>query len=124
MGRNFLNTVLSVGAVLAIWSFMRDGCFERTEDVGAIHAENAQHARERAAAIPADFVVPDSFPELLATLAEIRQLRETWQRQNIERFRAHVRHGQVIEMPDARHYILQSNTQDVVDAIEEFAAAL
>jgi len=75
---------------------------------------------------------PDTLPrrydrndaELLATLAEIRQLRETWQRQNIERFRAHVRHGQVIEMPDARHYILQSNTQDVVDAIEEFAAAL
>jgi len=71
MGRNFLNTVLSVGAVLAIWSFMRDGCFERTEDIGAIHAENAQHARERAAAIPADFAVPDSFPELLATLERL-----------------------------------------------------
>jgi hypothetical protein len=60
----------------------------------------------------------------MATLAEIRQLRGQLQRQNIERFRAHVRHGRVIEMPDARHYILQSNTQDVVDAIEEFAAAL
>src|SRR4030095_9294620 len=66
MGRKILESALSVAAFFAIWTFMRDGCFEKTEDIGAIHAENALHARERAAAIPADFVVPDSFPELLA----------------------------------------------------------
>jgi pimeloyl-ACP methyl ester carboxylesterase len=62
--------------------------------------------------------------ELMATLAEIRQLREKLQRQNIERFRTHVEHGQVIEMHDARHYILQSNPQEVLEAIERFAAGL
>ena len=71
MGRKLLDTALSVAAVLAIWTFMRDGCFEQAEDVDAIHAENALHARERAAAIPADFVVPDSFPELLAALERL-----------------------------------------------------
>ncbi len=50
---------------------MRDGCSGRTEDVASIRAENAQHARERAEAIPNDFVVPDSFPELLAALERL-----------------------------------------------------
>jgi len=62
--------------------------------------------------------------ELMATLAEIAQIRTDMQRQNIERFRTHVAKGQVIEMQDARHYILQSNTQEVVDAIQQFAAGL
>ena len=70
MGRR-LESALSIAAFLAIWTFMRDGCSERTEDVDAIHAENAQHARERAAAIPNDFVVPVSFPELLAALERL-----------------------------------------------------
>ena len=68
MGRKLIETAVSVAAFFAIWTFMRDGCFERAEDVDAIHAENALHARERAAAIPPDFVVPDSFPELLTAL--------------------------------------------------------
>jgi pimeloyl-ACP methyl ester carboxylesterase len=62
--------------------------------------------------------------ELMANLAEIRSLREQMQRQNIERFRAQVEKGQIVEMRDARHYILQSNAQEVVDAVEKFAAGL
>jgi pimeloyl-ACP methyl ester carboxylesterase len=62
--------------------------------------------------------------QLMSTLAEIRRIRDELQRQNIERFRTHVEKGQVIEMRDARHYILQSNTQEVVDAIKKFAADL
>jgi len=36
MGRKLLETVVSVAAFFAIWTVMRDGCFERTEDVDAI----------------------------------------------------------------------------------------
>ncbi len=62
--------------------------------------------------------------ELMAVLKEIEQLRGEMQRQNIELFRAHVRNGKVLEIPGARHYILQSNPQEVVDAVEKFVAAL
>jgi non-heme chloroperoxidase len=62
--------------------------------------------------------------ELTATLVEIKQLRDQVQRQNIERFRTRVEKGQVLEMQNARHYILQSNTQEVADAIEKFVAGL
>ena len=62
--------------------------------------------------------------ELMATLAEIERLRDQMQRQNIERFRAHVTRGQVLEMRGARHYIVQSNTAEVRQAIEEFVAGL
>lgn len=58
--------------------------------------------------------------ELMATLAEIRKLREQMQRQNIELFKRSVHKGEVLEMQDARHYILQSNTREVADAIEKF----
>ena len=62
--------------------------------------------------------------ELMATLKDIEQVRDEMKRRNIERFRAHVAKGQVIEMQDARHYILQSNTREVADAIEKFVAGL
>jgi pimeloyl-ACP methyl ester carboxylesterase len=69
---------------------------------------------------PPPWYDPDD-AELKATLAEIRQLRAGMQRQNIDRFRTQVENGQVLEIPDARHYILQSNTQEVLEAIEQFA---
>jgi len=47
-------------------------------------------------------------------------VRRDVQRHNIELFRTHVKKGQVLEMQDARHYILQSNTQEVLQAIEKF----
>lgn len=62
--------------------------------------------------------------ELMATLAEIRRLRDEVQRRNIERFQREVARGQVLEMQNARHYILQSNTREVADAIDEFSAGL
>jgi hypothetical protein len=71
MGRKFFQSAVSIAAFFALWTFMRDGCSGRTEDVASIHTENAQHARERAEAIPNDFVVPDSFPELLAALERL-----------------------------------------------------
>lgn len=61
--------------------------------------------------------------ELMAALKEIARLRGEMQRQNIELFRSRASNGQVLEIPDARHYILQSNPQEVVAAVEKFAAA-
>lgn len=61
---------------------------------------------------------------LMATLAEIRRLRDETQRRNIERFRTELQGAEVLEMPDARHYIVQSNTQEVVDAIESFVTRI
>jgi len=71
MGQRVLNIALSLGTFFAAWTLIGDGCFADAPDVDAIHAENALHARERAAAIPADFVLPDSFPQLLAALQRL-----------------------------------------------------
>jgi pimeloyl-ACP methyl ester carboxylesterase len=62
--------------------------------------------------------------ELMATLAEIAELRRAIQRRNIELFATRTAKGQVLEMPNAKHYIQQSNTTEVRDAIEKFVAEL
>jgi hypothetical protein len=59
---------------------------------------------------------------LAATLAEIAQLRDAARRANLERFRREVEHGEVVEMHDATHYLIQSNQQQVLEAIETFAS--
>jgi hypothetical protein len=71
MGKKLLNIALYIATAFGVWIFVRDGCFASGPNVDAIHAENELHARERAAAIPADFVVPDSFPQLLAALQQL-----------------------------------------------------
>ncbi|HUQ11935.1 MAG TPA: alpha/beta hydrolase [Steroidobacteraceae bacterium] len=60
--------------------------------------------------------------ELQATLAEIAQIKKAAQRRNIEAFRRGVVHGEVIELPNAEHYVIQSNPREVLEAIEQFAA--
>ena len=45
-------------------------------------------------------------------------------RENIELFRRNVEKGQVLEMPNSRHYIIQSNQREVLEAIEKFAAGI
>jgi non-heme chloroperoxidase len=60
--------------------------------------------------------------ELMATLAERSRIRNAMQRENIELFRNNVEQGQVLEMQKARHYIIQSNQQEVLEAIEAFVA--
>ena len=71
MGRRLLDIALSLSAVFAVWTLVGDGCFASAPNVEAIHAENALHARERAGVVPRDFVVPDSFPELLSALERL-----------------------------------------------------
>lgn len=48
-----------------------DEWFAREPDIAAIHAENAQHDRERAAALPADFVVPETFADMLIAIEKL-----------------------------------------------------
>jgi len=59
--------------------------------------------------------------ELRASLAERARITDEIKRSSIDLFR-HVEKGQVLEMRYAEHYIFQSNTQEVLDAIEKFAA--
>ncbi len=61
-------------------------------------------------------------PQLLANLGELGQLANAQKRRSIELFRTGVKNGEVLEMPDAKHMIYQSNPQQVRQAIEEFAA--
>jgi non-heme chloroperoxidase len=62
--------------------------------------------------------------EFMANLAERERLLDAMKRENIERFRNGVEKGQVLEMPNSRHYIIQSNQQEVFEAIEKFVAGL
>lgn len=62
--------------------------------------------------------------ELKATLAESARLQDEAKRKNVEMFRKGVEKGQVLELQNAHHYLIQSNQQEVLDAIEKFASSL
>jgi len=66
---------------------------------------------------------PDN-AEIKATLAEAARLQDEAKRKNVELFRRGVKKGQVLELQNARHYLIQSNQQEVLDAIEKFATGL
>jgi pimeloyl-ACP methyl ester carboxylesterase len=59
--------------------------------------------------------------ELVAYLEERASLMNAMKRESIESFRKNVEKGRVIELPNATHYIFQSNPSEVLDAIEKFA---
>ena len=61
---------------------------------------------------------------LRATLAEMAQITDAKKRRDIDTFRTTVEHGEVLEIPDAEHYIIQSNLEEVLDAIGKFDARL
>jgi non-heme chloroperoxidase len=62
--------------------------------------------------------------KLMANLAEIHGIVETTRRENLERFRHGVEEAEVVEVPRASHYILQSNPREVLEAIERFSARI
>jgi pimeloyl-ACP methyl ester carboxylesterase len=71
--------------------------------------------------------LPPWYPDdeaLRARVTEIRQIDEAMKRENIELFRRGVAEGEVLEVPDATHYIIQSNPREVREAIEKFSARL
>jgi pimeloyl-ACP methyl ester carboxylesterase len=59
--------------------------------------------------------------ELQATLAEIARIADDTKRKNIELFQRGVEKGQVLELQNATHYLIQSNRQQVAEAIEKFS---
>jgi non-heme chloroperoxidase len=61
-------------------------------------------------------------PQLAATLAEIARIMDARKRASIELFKRDVRNGRVLEMQDATHNLILSNPQEVLEAIEGFAA--
>jgi len=61
---------------------------------------------------------------LKATLAEIARINNDARRRNIELFRRGVARGEVLELPNATHYVIQSNPREVLEAIEKFSAGL
>jgi pimeloyl-ACP methyl ester carboxylesterase len=70
-------------------------------------------------ALPPWYDVNDA--ELRTTLEELARLAGDTQRRNIELFRRGVRQGEVLELPNATHYLIQSNQPQVLDAIETFS---
>jgi pimeloyl-ACP methyl ester carboxylesterase len=62
--------------------------------------------------------------ELIANLAERSRLGDALKRESIESFARNVENGQVLEMQNAQHYIIQSNQLEVLEAIEKFVAEL
>lgn len=59
--------------------------------------------------------------QLKAALEELGRLDYDTRRKNIELFRRGVSQGEVLELPNATHYLIQSNQQQVLDAIETFS---
>ena len=59
--------------------------------------------------------------EAIATLEELGGIIADTRRKNIELFRRGVSQGEVLELPNADHYLIQSNQQQVLDAIETFS---
>jgi len=58
---------------------------------------------------------------LMAHLAERARISDAMKRENIELFRRNVEKGQVLEIQKATHYIIQSNQDEVLEAVERFA---
>jgi non-heme chloroperoxidase len=61
---------------------------------------------------------------LIAARTELAQRAEALRRRSIEAFRAGVAQGEVLELQKAKHYVIQSNQREVLEAIETFAAKL
>jgi non-heme chloroperoxidase len=59
--------------------------------------------------------------QLKAKLEELGRLDYDTRRKNIERFQHGVIQGEVLELQNATHYLMQSNQQQVLDAIETFS---
>ena len=62
--------------------------------------------------------------ELKANVAELARVNAEFRRKNVELFRRSVENGQVLELQNASHYVMQSNQQQVLEAIEAFASQL
>jgi hypothetical protein len=127
---------LTEGELIAMWNFDKPflaglpGIDARTQQaiVAAIEAPDYAAIKIPALAIYASPDPGKALPpwynandsELIATLEELGRLSDDTRRKNIELFRRGVSRGEVLELPNADHYLIQSNQQQVRDAIETF----
>jgi non-heme chloroperoxidase len=128
---------LPEGELIAMWNVDKPflagmpGIDARTQQaiVAAIEAPNYPAIKVPALAI---YAIPDPGKALppwynpndaqqKATLEEIGRLSDATRRKNIELFRRGVVTGEVLELTNATHYLIQSNQQQVVEAIETFS---
>ena len=128
---------LPEGELIALWNVDKPflagmpGIDELTVQAIIAAAEAPNYAAIQLPAL-AIYAIPEpgkAFPpwydandaEVKTTLEEIGRISYDTQRKNIERFRRSVSQGQVLELPNADHYLIQSNQQQVLDAIETFS---
>ncbi|HEU4484423.1 MAG TPA: alpha/beta hydrolase, partial [Povalibacter sp.] len=127
---------LPEGELIAMWNFDRPflagtpGIDARIQQaiVAALGAPDYAAIKVPALAI---YAVPDqgkALPpwydtndaHLMATLTELGRIGADAQRKNIELFRHSVSQGEALELPNATHWLIQSNQQQVLAAIESF----
>jgi hypothetical protein len=128
---------LPEGELIAMWNVDKPflagmpGMDARTQQaiVAAVEAPNYAAIKVPALAI---YAIPDpgkALPpwydandaEQKATLEEIGHLSDDTRRKNIELFRRGAIQGEALELPNATHYLIQSNQQQVLDAVETFS---
>jgi pimeloyl-ACP methyl ester carboxylesterase len=128
---------LPEGELIAMWNLDKPflagtpGLDARTQQaiVAAIEAPNYAAIKVPALAV---YAIPDprqALPpwydandaQLKATLEELGRLNDDTRRKNIELFRRGVVEGEALELPNATHYLIQSNQQQVLDAVEAFS---
>jgi pimeloyl-ACP methyl ester carboxylesterase len=61
---------------------------------------------------------------LKVTVAELGEIMKAKKRAGIDQFKSGVEQGQVVELQHATHYLIQSNQQQVVTAIDDFVQGL
>jgi len=128
---------LPEGELIAMWNVDKPflagtpGMDSRTQQAigAAVEAPNYAAIKVPALAI---YAIPDPgkpLPpwydahdaQLKAKLEELGRINDGTRRKNIEQFRRSVRQGEALEMPNSTHYLIQSNQQQVLDAIEAFS---
>jgi pimeloyl-ACP methyl ester carboxylesterase len=131
---------LPEGELIAMWNFDRPflagtpGIDARIQQaiIAAIEAPDYAAIKVPALAI---YAIPEpgkALPpwydtndaELMATLTELGRINANAQRKSIELFRRGVSQGEALEMPNATHWLIQSNQQQVLEAIETFSLQL
>jgi pimeloyl-ACP methyl ester carboxylesterase len=127
---------LPEGELIAMWNVDKPflagmpGVDARTQQaiVAAVEAPNYAAIKIPALAI---YAIPDpgkplppwydvNDAALKATLEELGRMSDATRRKNIERFRHGVVQGKALELSNATHYLIQSNQQQVLEAIETF----
>jgi non-heme chloroperoxidase len=128
---------LPEGELIAMWNVDKPflagmpGMDARTQQaiVAAIEAPDYAAIKVPALAI---YAIPDpgtALPpwydaddaKLKATLEDLGRMNDDTRRKNIELFKRGVSRGETLELPNATHYLIQSNQQEVLEAIETFS---